>query len=63
MWKISDVMEVSIPSGVGHGFNVTTEEGKPLVSFAYETQEAAEAAAQQAAAALERAILVKLFPQ
>jgi hypothetical protein len=63
MWKVSDVMEVSIPSGVGYGFNVTTEQGKPLVSFAYETQEAAEAAAQQVAAALERAVLVKLFPQ
>jgi hypothetical protein len=62
MWKVSDVMEVSIPSGVGYGFNVTTEGGKPLMSFAYETQEAAEAAAQQVAAALERALLVKLFP-
>jgi hypothetical protein len=34
MWKISDVMEVSIPNGVGYGFNVTTEEKKPLVLFA-----------------------------
>ena len=64
MSKVSDdLMGVSIPSGVGHGFNVTTEEGKPLVSFGYETQEAAEAAAQQVAAALEQAVLVKLFPQ
>ena len=47
MWKVSDIMEVSIPSGVGYGFNVTTEQAKPLVSFAYDTQEAAEAAAQQ----------------
>ena len=63
MWKVSDVMEVSIPSGVGYGFNVTTEGRKPLVLFAYETQEAAEAAAGQVAAALERAVLVNLFPQ
>ena len=63
MWKVSDVMEVSIPSGVGYGFNITTEERKPLVSFAYETQEAAEAAAQQVAAALERAVLVQPFSQ
>jgi hypothetical protein len=27
MWKVSDIMEVSIPSGVGYGFNVTTEGG------------------------------------
>ena len=63
MWKISDVMEVSIPNGVGYGFNVTTEERKPLVLFAYDEQEAAEAAAQQVAAALERAVLVNVFPQ
>jgi len=63
MWKVSDVMEVSIPSGVGYGFNVTTEGRKPLVSFAYDEQEAAEAAAQQVAAALERAVLVNVFPQ
>jgi hypothetical protein len=63
MWKVSDVMEVSIPSGVGYGFNVTTEGLKPLVLFSYETQEAAKAAAQQVAAALERAVLVKPFSQ
>jgi hypothetical protein len=63
MWKVSDVMEVSIPSGVGYGFNVTTEGRKPLVLFAYDEQEAAEAAAQQIAAALERAVLVMPFFQ
>jgi GAF domain-containing protein len=63
MWKVSDVMEVSIPDGVGYGFNVTREGRKPLVLFAYDEQEAAEAAAQQVAAALERAVLVNLFPQ
>jgi hypothetical protein len=52
MWKVSDVMEVSIPNGVGYGFNVTTEERKPLVLFAYETQEAAEAAAARVEVAL-----------
>ena len=61
MWKIGDVMEVSIPNGVGYGFNVTTEERKPLVLFAYETQEAAEAAAKQVEAAIERAVLVTPF--
>ena len=63
MWKVSDVMEVSIPSGVGYGFNVTTEQRKPLVLFAYDGQEAAEAAARQIAAALERAVLVQPFSQ
>jgi hypothetical protein len=63
MWKVSDVMEVSIPSGVGYGFNVITEGRKPLVLFAYDQQETAEAAAQQVAAALERAVLVMPFSQ
>jgi hypothetical protein len=64
MWKVSDVMEVSIPSGVGYGFNVITTEGrKPLMLFAYDEQEAAEAAAQQVAAVLERAVLVMPFFQ
>ena len=62
MWKVSDVMEVSIPGGVGYGFNVTTDQLKPLVMFAHGTQEAAEAAAKQVAAALEGAVLVKPFP-
>jgi len=54
-------MEVSIPGRVGYGFNVTTDQLKPLVTFAYGTQEAAEAAAKQVAAALEGAVLVKSF--
>ena len=64
MWNVSDVMEVSIPNGVGYGFNVITTEGrKPVVLFAYYEQEAAEAAAQQVAVALERAVLVNPFAQ
>jgi hypothetical protein len=46
----------------GYGFNVTTDRGKPLVLFAYETREVAEAAAQQVEAAVERAVLVRPFP-
>jgi hypothetical protein len=61
MWKVSDVMEASVPSGVGYGFNINTEERKPLVLFAYETEEEAGAAAEQVAAAIERAVLVKPF--
>jgi hypothetical protein len=51
MWKIGHVMSVTD----GYGFNVTTDRGKPLVLFAYETQEAAEAAAKQVEAAVKRA--------
>jgi hypothetical protein len=38
-----------------------TDRGKPLVTFGYETQEEAEAAAQQVKAAVERAVLVRPF--
>jgi Ribbon-helix-helix protein, copG family len=55
MWKVGHVMSVTD----GYGFNVTTDRGKPLVLFAYETQEAAEAAAKQVEAAVKRAVLVK----
>jgi hypothetical protein len=47
---------------VGYGFNVSTSRNQPLVLFAYETREAAEAAAQQVEAAVERAVLVRPFP-
>jgi hypothetical protein len=64
MWKVGDVMSVNVnvpDGGFGYGFNVTTDRGKPLVLFAYETQEAAEAAAQKVKAAIERAVLVRPF--
>ena len=63
MWNVSDVMEVSIPNGVGYGFNVITEGRKPLVLFAYETEEVAEAAAARVEVAIERAVLVQPFSQ
>jgi hypothetical protein len=55
MWKIGDV----ISGGDGYGFNVTTDRGKPLVWFEYETEEEAKAAARQVEAAVKRAVLVK----
>jgi hypothetical protein len=63
MWKVGQVMSVELEryGDDGYGFNVTTDWGKPLVLFAYETQEAAEAAAKQLEAAIERAVFVKPF--
>jgi hypothetical protein len=43
--------------------DLTQVRTKPLVLFAYDEQEAAEAAAQQVAAALERAVLVQPLSQ
>jgi hypothetical protein len=63
MWKVGQVMSVGVGDGAfGYGFNVTTSRNQPLVLFAYETREAAEAAAQQIEAAVERAVLVRPFP-
>jgi hypothetical protein len=63
MWKVGQVMSVELEryGDHGYGFNVTTDRSKPLVLFAYETQEAAEAAAKQVKAAIERAVLVKPY--
>jgi hypothetical protein len=62
MWKVGNVMDVSLGNDfIGYGFNVTTEQGKQLVVFAYETQDAAEDAARQVEAAIELAIFVRGF--
>jgi hypothetical protein len=37
MWKVGDVEPVRVMGAEGYpyGFNVSTEDGKPVVSFAY----------------------------
>jgi hypothetical protein len=64
MWKIGDVQPVSVlgVDGYPYGFNITTEQGKPVVSFAYTTRDAAEAAAMQVKAAIEHAVEVRAHP-
>ena len=62
MWKVGDITDVSLGNDfIGYGFNITTEEGKQLVVFAYETQDAAEDAARHVEAAVELAIFVRGF--
>jgi hypothetical protein len=65
MWKVGDVEPVKVlgANGFPYGFNITTEVGKPIVSFAYTTRDAAEAAATQVRAAIEHAIEVRAHPQ
>ena len=47
MWKVGDIAPVSVlgVDGYPYGFNLTTEDGKPVVSFAYAKRAAAEEAA------------------
>ena len=47
MWKVGDVEPVRVMGAEGYpyGFNVSTEDGKPVVSFAYASRALAEAAA------------------
>jgi hypothetical protein len=49
MWKVGDIAPVSVlgVDGYPYGFNLTTEEGRALVSFAYVTRDRAEEAAAQ----------------
>jgi hypothetical protein len=65
MWKIGDVQPVKVlgADGYPYGFNLTTEVGKSIVSFAYTTRGAAEAAATQVRVAIEHAIEVRIHPQ
>ena len=43
MWKVGDVEPVSVlgVDGYPYGFTLTTEDGKPVASFAYLTRAAA----------------------
>ena len=65
MSKVGDVEPVKVlrAHGYPYGFNVTREAGKPVVSFAYTTRDAAGAAATQIRGAIEHAIEVRAHPQ
>jgi hypothetical protein len=60
MWKVGDVEPVKVMGAEGYpyGFNVTTEDGKPVVSFAYASRALAEAAATHLESALLNALSV-----
>ena len=58
MWKIGPVQSMSELTGSSWGFTITTEQGKPLVAFSYETHGEATVAARHVEAAVERAIAV-----
>ena len=60
MWKVGDVEPVRVMGAEGYpyGFHVTTDDGKPLVSFAYASRALAEAAATHLESALLNAISV-----
>lgn len=61
MWKVGDVNPVSVlgVDGYPYGFNLTTEDGQPLVSFAYVTRAKAEGAAAHIRSAIEDAVEVR----
>jgi hypothetical protein len=65
MWKVGDVEPVRVMGAEGYpyGFNVTTEYGKPIVSFAYASRALAEAAATHLESALLNAISVHPYAE
>ena len=65
MWKVGDIAPVSVlgVDGYPYGFNLTTEEGKALVSFAYVTRPRAEEAAAQIQSAIENAVECVRIPR
>jgi hypothetical protein len=60
MWKVGDVEPVKVMGAEGYpyGFNVTTEDGKLVVSFAYASRALADAAATHMESALLNALSV-----
>ena len=49
MWKVGIVQSVKVigTDGYPYGFNVTTEDGKPVASFAFASKAIAEVAATE----------------
>jgi hypothetical protein len=65
MWKVGAVEPVRVLGAEGYlyGFDVTTDGGKPLVSFAYASRAHAEAAATHLESAVLNAISVHSHPE
>jgi hypothetical protein len=65
MWKVGAVEPVRVlgAEGYPYGFDVTTEDGRPVVSFAYASRALAEAAATHLEAAVLNAISVHPHPE
>ena len=63
MWKVGDVEPVRVMGAEGYpyGFSVSTEDGKPVVLFAYASRALAEAAATHLESALLNAISVQPY--
>jgi len=65
MWKVGAVEPVRElgAEGYPYGFDVTRDDGKPVVSFAYASRAHAEAAATHLESALLNAISVHPHPE
>jgi nicotinic acid phosphoribosyltransferase len=54
--KVSSVTSMKSGSfAFGHGFNITTARGRPIVNFVYDKRDDAEAAATKVRSAFEKA--------
>ena len=65
MWKVGAVEPVRVlgAEGYPYGFNVSTDDDKPVVSFAYASRAHAEAAKTHLEAAIMNAISVQPHSQ
>ena len=62
VWKVSNAMEIDFGRDTGYGFNITDENGRPLASFVYKTQQEAITAAIHARSLIENAVSVMGAP-
>ncbi len=59
-WKVTETAAMTFGRGnFGYGFNIVNEDGRPVVTFMYDEDDDATAAARQVSAALSKAWLVR----
>ena len=58
-WRVEDTHSIAVTGGHGYGFNIVDELGRPVVTFAYATEDDAKVAADNARSLIKNAISVR----
>jgi hypothetical protein len=58
-WRVADTQSIAVVGGHGYGFNIVDERGRPVVTFAYATEDDAKVAADNAHLLIKNAISVR----
>ena len=58
-WRVADIQSMAVVGGHGFGFNIVDELSRPVVTFAYATEDDAKVAADNARSVIKNAISVR----